>query len=121
MKWWAASAGGSLNPQRPGSPRLGSSSLTTSAPSHASASVQDGPASNWVRSRTLVPCNAGAAPDVVSRSAALSCIVFHSHSHVIWEPLVRGFGAQLQSEADEHPEPLDSRVGCVNLAAKASV
>src|SRR6476660_10135195 len=38
---------------RPGSPPPGFSSLTTSAPSQASASVQDGPASNWVRSRIL--------------------------------------------------------------------
>src|ERR1700757_1911099 len=42
-------------PQRPGSPRLGSSTWTTSAPSQASASVQDGPASNCVRSSTLTP------------------------------------------------------------------
>src|SRR3984885_5234580 len=40
---------------RPGSPLLGFSSFTTSAPSQASASVQDGPASNCVRSRTLTP------------------------------------------------------------------
>src|ERR1700756_3681454 len=44
--------------QRPGSPRWGSSTLTTSAPSHASASVQDGPASNCVRSSTLTPSSA---------------------------------------------------------------
>src|SRR5262245_43063382 len=40
---------------RPGSPEPGFSILTTSAPSQASASVQDGPASNWVRSRILRP------------------------------------------------------------------
>src|SRR6516165_8755845 len=39
----------------PGSPPPGFSSFTTSAPSQASASVQDGPASNWVRSSTRTP------------------------------------------------------------------
>src|SRR5260370_37467907 len=41
--------------RRPGSPRLGFSILTTSAPSQASASVEVGPASNWVRSTTRTP------------------------------------------------------------------
>src|SRR6266851_4974477 len=41
--------------RRPGSPRLGFSILTTSAPSQASASVLVGPASNWVRSTTRTP------------------------------------------------------------------
>src|ERR1043165_10295496 len=40
---------------RPGSPAPGFSILTTSAPIQASASVHDGPASNWVRSRTFIP------------------------------------------------------------------
>ena len=39
----------------PASPRRGSSTLMTFAPCHASASVQDGPASNWVRSTTVSP------------------------------------------------------------------
>src|SRR6184192_1822580 len=43
------------NRERPASPPCGFSTLTTSAPSQASASVQDGPASNWVRSRTRTP------------------------------------------------------------------
>src|SRR6266516_751918 len=43
------------NKERPASPPCGFSTLTTSAPSQASASVQDGPASNWVRSRTRTP------------------------------------------------------------------
>src|ERR1700681_2350811 len=43
------------NNERPASPPCGFSTLTTSAPSQASASVQDGPASNWVRSRTRTP------------------------------------------------------------------
>src|ERR1700722_5122647 len=41
--------------RRPGSPIFGFSIFTTSAPSHASASVQDGPASNWVKSTILTP------------------------------------------------------------------
>src|SRR3984957_15951239 len=43
------------NEKLPASPPSGFSTLTTSAPSQASASVQDGPASNWVRSRTRTP------------------------------------------------------------------
>src|ERR1700732_325825 len=47
----------------PASPPCGFSTLTTSAPSQASASVQDGPASNWVRSRTRTPARQpGSAP-----------------------------------------------------------
>src|SRR6059036_266579 len=41
--------------RRAGSPVLGFSILTTSAPSHASTSVHDGPASNWVKSTTRMP------------------------------------------------------------------
>src|ERR1700738_2420744 len=48
---------------RPASPPCGLFTLTTSAPSQASASVQDGPASNWVRSRTRTPARQpGSAP-----------------------------------------------------------
>src|SRR6516162_9575627 len=51
------------NKERPASPPCGFSTLTTSAPSQASASVQDGPASNWVRSRTRTPARQpGSAP-----------------------------------------------------------
>src|SRR5260221_9021219 len=42
-------------PIRPDSPPFGFSTLTTSAPIQASASVQVVPASNCVRSRTLTP------------------------------------------------------------------
>src|SRR6266403_3674862 len=42
---------------RPGSPP-GASILMTSAPSHASIWVQEGPASYWVRSRTRIPSRA---------------------------------------------------------------
>src|SRR6267378_4414245 len=44
---------------RPGSP-AGGSILMTSAPSHASIWVADGPASYWVRSRTRIPASAWA-------------------------------------------------------------
>src|SRR5260370_42586184 len=44
--------------QRPCSPIFGSSTLITSAPSHASTSVHDVPASYWVRSRTVTPAKA---------------------------------------------------------------
>src|SRR5215831_5622300 len=55
-KKYSASASGKVRPSdRPGSPEPGFSILTTSAPSQANASVQDGPASNWVRSRILRP------------------------------------------------------------------
>src|SRR5882672_7945581 len=57
--------------RRPGSSRLGFSILTTSSPSQAKASVQVGPASNWVRSTTLTParhCNGAKFPLIVSRS-----------------------------------------------------
>src|SRR5271170_3115055 len=57
--------------RRPGSPDLGFSILTTSAPSQASASVQVGPASNWVRSTTFTPakhCRGAKFPLMVSRS-----------------------------------------------------
>src|SRR5947207_9137748 len=54
--------------RRAGSPVFGFSILTTSAPSQASASVQDGPASNWVKSTTRIPARH-------SRSWQLSLIV----------------------------------------------
>src|SRR5437868_4559842 len=41
--------------RRAGSPVFGFSILTTSAPSQASASVHEGPASNWVKSTTRMP------------------------------------------------------------------
>ena len=56
---------GARNEKRPASPPCGFSTLTTSAPSQASASVQDGPASNWVRSRTRTPVRQlGSAPSL---------------------------------------------------------
>src|SRR5262244_4295740 len=54
------------NKERPASPPCGFSTLTTSAPSQASASVQDGPASNWVRSRTRTPARKAGNPPFVA-------------------------------------------------------
>src|SRR4051812_30708496 len=59
LNWWKyqGSLSGAPGPasRRPGSPTLGFSILTTSAPSQASDSVQDGPASNCVKSTILTP------------------------------------------------------------------
>src|SRR5262249_13702923 len=59
LNWWKyhGSLSGAPGPasRRPGSPTPGFSILTTSAPSQASDSVHDGPASNWVKSTTLMP------------------------------------------------------------------
>src|SRR5215212_1079291 len=58
LNWWKYQGSLSGLPgcrRRPGSPRPGFSILTTSAPSQAKLSVQDGPASNCVKSTTLTP------------------------------------------------------------------
>src|SRR5262249_62369194 len=58
LNWWKYQGSLSGLPgcsRRPGSPVLGFSILTTSAPSQARLSVQDGPASNWVKSTTFTP------------------------------------------------------------------
>src|SRR6202030_343104 len=58
LNWWKYQGSSSGLPgcsRRPGSPVVGFSILTTSAPSQASVSVHDGPASNWVKSTTLTP------------------------------------------------------------------
>src|SRR5215212_463736 len=59
LNWWKyqGSLSGAPGParRRPGSPVLGFSIFTTSAPSQASDSVQDGPASNCVKSTILTP------------------------------------------------------------------
>src|SRR5437899_882576 len=54
-KYHGSSSGFPGRSRRPGSPVFGFSILTTSAPSHASASVQEVPASNWVKSTTRIP------------------------------------------------------------------
>src|ERR1044071_6203949 len=58
LNWWkyqGSLSGWPGRRRRPGSPVVGFSILTTSAPSQASDSVQDGPASNWVKSTTRTP------------------------------------------------------------------
>src|SRR5215471_524831 len=58
LNWWkyqGSLSGWPGRRRRPGSPVVGFSILTTSAPSQARDSVQDGPASNWVKSTTLTP------------------------------------------------------------------
>src|SRR3984885_11835882 len=59
LNWWKyhGSLSGLPGPckRRPGAPVVGFSILTTWAPSHASDSVHDGPASNWVKSTILTP------------------------------------------------------------------
>src|ERR1700674_1529449 len=60
---------GAPSEKRPASPPCGFSTLTTSAPSQASASVQEGPASNWVRSRPRTPARQpGSAPSLAISS-----------------------------------------------------
>src|SRR5713226_7699620 len=54
-KYHGSSSGLPGRSRRPGSPVFGFSILTTSAPSQARASVQDVPASNWVKSTTRMP------------------------------------------------------------------
>src|SRR5207344_538125 len=60
------------NKERPASPPCGFSTLTTSAPSQASASVQDGPASNWVRSRIRTPARKAGNPRAMSQGPQIS-------------------------------------------------
>src|ERR1700756_3919815 len=73
------------NKERPGSPPCGFSTLTTSAPSQASASVQEGPASNCVRSNTRTPTRQlrGALLSVI-RATPLNqgrCTIAQGHSN----------------------------------------
>src|SRR5260370_14120774 len=91
---------------RPGSPPLGFSTFTTSAPSQASASVQEGPASNCVRSNTRTPLKyrrTGGSPSMLASPPAAGSPRALLHPTVPWlrtvaqqgrEPLfhVRGWG-----------------------------
>src|ERR1700730_16324719 len=65
------------NKERPASPPCGFSTLTTSAPSQASASVQDGPASNWVRSRTRTPARQPGSAPLVAIFSFLPLVPLH--------------------------------------------
>src|SRR5215471_5992983 len=62
IKYQLSSPGFSPPRRRPWSPLVGSSTLMTSAPIHASISVHDGPASNCVRSSTRTPASALSMP-----------------------------------------------------------
>src|SRR5271169_4068036 len=69
LNWWKYQGSLSGLPgsnRRPGSPVFGFSILTTSAPSQASASVQDGPASNCVRSTTRTPSRQSSSTPIPS-------------------------------------------------------
>src|SRR5579864_5949262 len=70
LNWWKyqGSLSGAPGParRRPGSPVVGFSTLTTSAPSQASVSVQDGPASNCVKSTTLMPSRQSSSTGIVA-------------------------------------------------------
>src|SRR5712691_7930836 len=69
LNWWKYQGSVSGLPgcsRRPGSPVAGFSILTTSAPSQASDSVQDGPASNWVKSTTRTPSKQSSSTGIVT-------------------------------------------------------
>src|ERR1700730_9499768 len=71
LNWWkyqGSSSGWPGRCRRPGSPVIGFSILTTSAPSQASASVQDGPASNCVKSTTRTPSRQSSSTPFIARS-----------------------------------------------------
>src|SRR3954470_14983925 len=76
--------------RRPGSPLFGFSILTTSAPSQASASVQVGPASNWVRSTTRTPCRqlSGAKFPLIQHLLHTACLAVTAIGKDTAEPAV---------------------------------
>src|ERR1700730_18374754 len=81
LNWWkyhGSSSGLPGRSRRPGSPRPGFSILTTSAPNHASTSVEVVPASNWVKSTTLTPCKK-------LRSWVLSLIAVPPVAYKCWD------------------------------------
>src|SRR5260370_18334294 len=86
LNWWKYQGSVSGFPgcsRRPGSPVAGFSILTTSAPSHANDSVQDGPASNWVKSTTLTPSRQ-------SSSTPISAIISAQHQFCRYAAPARG-------------------------------
>src|SRR5215813_15020502 len=83
------------NKKRPASPPCGFSTLTTSAPSQAKASVQEGPASNWVRSRTRTPARQ-------LRGTAFSVIRTNSVETWIDRTIARGHSDGEQSTERVH-------------------
>src|SRR5713101_6728402 len=82
LNWWkyqGSLSGWPGRRRRPGSPVVGFSILTTSAPSQAKDSVQDGPASNWVKSTTLTPSRQSSSTPI---SAIISSADYSAHRHL---------------------------------------
>src|SRR5260370_32379560 len=78
LNWWkyqGSSSGCPGRNLRPGSPVFGFSILTTSAPSQASASVHEGPASNCVKSTTRTPSRQSTSTPLpsISRHSSQCC------------------------------------------------
>src|ERR1700730_15582330 len=71
LNWWKYQGSSSGWPGRrrlPGSPVFGFSILTTSAPTQASVWVQDGPASNCVKSTTRTPSRQSNSTPFIART-----------------------------------------------------
>src|SRR6516165_8031554 len=99
------------NKERPASPPCGFSTLTTSAPSQASASVQDGPASNWVRSSTRTParhCKAALFSVITANSEKtwVGYTIAHQQRHSNGEqPTERVHRRRSRHDGARHPNP----------------
>src|SRR5580658_4404154 len=90
LNWWKyqGSLSGAPGPcsRRPGSPVSGFSILTTSAPSQASDSVQDGPASNWVKSTILTPSRQSSSTPISAISRpSLEEVLLRDHAEQQYE------------------------------------
>src|SRR5262245_13085894 len=92
LNWWkyqGSLSGWPGRRRRPGSPVVGFSILTTSAPSQARDSVQDGPASNWVKSTTLIPSRQSSSTPI-SAIARSSWAAMLEYLLAARNPLTRG-------------------------------
>src|SRR5580658_2542720 len=89
LNWWkyqGSSSGWPRRSRRPGSPSPGFSILTTSAPSQASDSVQDGPASNWVKSTTRTPARQSSSTPISAISRpSLEEVLLRDHADEQYE------------------------------------
>ncbi len=102
LNWWkyqGSSSGWPGRSRRPGSPVFGFSILTTSAPSQASASVQDGPASNWVKSTTRTPSRQSSATPSIAAIARHSSQKFRAYYSAPDRAAETGFGRARQIAA----------------------
>src|SRR6516165_10463276 len=91
LNWWKYQGSSSGCPRRnrlPGSPSPGFSILTTSAPSQASASVQDGPASNCVKSTTRTPARQSSS---TPSNVAMFLLPKITPYTIVWSRLPRTF------------------------------